>query len=102
MNDNDNPPGPGHNQDNRLKAFAERLNRLMDEKAATAEDIKELNKEVKSAGYTPKILAQAVKQSRLDAKALARQSREESELKLYQNALQAWSTTPLGQAGGGA
>ena len=42
--------------DQRLKSFADRLDRLEDEKQGIAGDIKDVYAEVKSAGYNPKAL----------------------------------------------
>jgi len=49
-----------------LRSFIERIERLEEEKAATATDIKEIYSEAKSNGYDPKIMRQVVKLRKLN------------------------------------
>ncbi len=78
----------------RLRSFVERIERLEEEKAALAADIREVYAEAKAAGFDPKIMRQIVRLRRMDASA-----REEQELLLatYKAALgmaDAGSMTP--------
>ena len=52
---------------NELKTYAERYIRLKEEAKALAEDIKELEQEVGSAGFDKKIFRDAIKFQMLDA-----------------------------------
>lgn len=72
-------PGIGHNSGvtgNRLTAFVERIERLESEKAASAEDIKEVYQEVKSTGLEAKIVKKIVALRKASKEKL----REEKEL----------------------
>ena len=59
-------PGPGHNSKtpaaDRLRLLVERIERLEEERKALASDIKDLYVEVKSAGYSPKVVRKVVRQ----------------------------------------
>jgi len=50
--------------DGHLKSFFDRINRLMDEKAAISGDIADVFQEVKSAGYVPKVLRTVIRRAR--------------------------------------
>jgi uncharacterized protein (UPF0335 family) len=87
-------PGIGHNtgeaQDvggvagQRLKAFIERVERLEEEKAALAEDIKEVFAEAKGTGFDVKTMRKIIKLRKMDAE----KRREEQELlDLYASAI---------------
>lgn len=66
----------GHNSnDDRLKSFVERAERLMVDKENVAADIRELFKEAKGTGYDPKIMRQLIKLRAMDAS--DRQEQEE-------------------------
>jgi uncharacterized protein (UPF0335 family) len=68
----------------RLKLLIERIERLEEEKAAIADDIKEVYGEGKSAGFDPKIMRQIVRLRKLATD----QRREQEELvELYKSAL---------------
>jgi uncharacterized protein (UPF0335 family) len=58
----------------RLKSFIERIERLEEEKAAIAGDIKEVYSEAKSSGFETKIMRQIVRLRKMDA-----QERNEQE-----------------------
>lgn len=67
-----------------LRAFVERIERLEEEKANLANDIKEVFAESKSAGYDNKILRQVIRMRKMDASDRAEQ---EEILDLYKQAL---------------
>lgn len=86
-------PGIGHNGGadaiqevaaDRLRSFIERVERLEEEKAALAADIREVYAEAKSTGFDPKIMRMIVKLRKMD-----REDRVEQEhlLELYRRAL---------------
>jgi uncharacterized protein (UPF0335 family) len=52
----------GHNSaDDRLRLLIERIERLEEEKAGIADDIKDVYLEAKAVGYDPKIMREIVK-----------------------------------------
>lgn len=67
-----------------LKSFVQRIERLEEEKAATAGDIREVYAEAKGSGYDPKVLRQVIRLRRMD-----KSDRQEQDalLDLYLNAL---------------
>ena len=68
----------------RLKSFVERIERLEEEKAAIAADIREIYAEAKGTGFDSRILRQVVRLRKMD-----RADRQEQEelLELYKRAL---------------
>ena len=68
----------------RLRSFVERIERLEEEKASLASDIREIFAEAKGTGFDTKILRQVLKLRKLD-----REDRQEQEtlLDLYLQAL---------------
>lgn len=64
-------PGAGHNSQqfgkDQLKAFVERIERLEEEKKATADDIRDVYKEAKGTGFDPAALRDIIKQRKQDA-----------------------------------
>jgi uncharacterized protein (UPF0335 family) len=69
----------------RLKSFIERIERLEEEKADIAEDIKEIYAEVKAVGFDAKTIKNLIKIRKQDAQKV----REERELlELYADAIQ--------------
>ena len=50
----------------RLRSIIERIERLEEEKAALAEDIREVYSEAKGVGFDPKIMRQVVRLRKLD------------------------------------
>lgn len=91
--------GPGHNSNGpseaQLRSFVERIERLEEEKAALAGDIREVYAEAKSEGYTPKIMRMLIAERRMNE--ADRQERDEL-LEVYRRALGMLSDTPLGEA----
>lgn len=61
----------GHNSNGQLKSLVERINRLEDEKKATADDIRDVYAEAKGNGYNPAALRAIVRKQRADAKKAA-------------------------------
>ncbi len=51
----------------RLKSFIERIERLEEEKAALAEDIREVYSEAKGNGYDVKVMRQIVRLRKMDS-----------------------------------
>ena len=50
----------------RLRSFIERIERLEEEKAALASDVREVYSEAKSAGFDTKIMRQVIKLRKMD------------------------------------
>ena len=68
----------------RLRAFLERIERLEEEKAALAEDIKEIYGEAKAVGFDVKTMRKVLKLRKMDIE----KRREEDELlELYKAAI---------------
>ncbi len=68
----------------RLKSFIERVERLEEEKAALAEDIKEIYAEAKAVGFDVKTIRKVIKLRKMDTE----KRREEDELlELYKAAI---------------
>lgn len=68
----------------RLKSFIERIERLEEEKATIATDIKEVYSEAKSVGFDTKIMRELIKLRKLDASEMTEQ---ELLLETYKRAL---------------
>lgn len=68
----------------RLRSFIERIERLEEEKAALANDVREVYSEAKSAGFDTKIMRQVIKLRKMD-----QNDRQEQEalLDLYKAAV---------------
>lgn len=71
-------------QADRLHSFIQRIEKLEEEKAAIANDVKEVYAEAKSSGYDTKIMRMIVKLRKMEA-----HDREEQEqlLDLYRQAI---------------
>lgn len=85
--------------DGHLKSFFDRINRLMDEKAALSGDIADVFQEVKSAGYVPKVLRTVIRRARADQSKLAE---EDAIQELYEGALTGRQRTAVAMAAAGA
>lgn len=85
----------GGNAKAQLLAFIERIERLEEEKKATADDIKDVFAEAKGHGFDVKALRTVVKRRAVDAEKLAE---HEAIVETYLNALGMLADTPLGQA----
>jgi uncharacterized protein (UPF0335 family) len=68
----------------RLKSFIERIERLEEEKAATANDIKEVYAEAKGTGFDVKVMRQIIRVRKMDQ---ADRAEQEELLDLYMRAL---------------
>ena len=68
----------------RLRSFIERIERLEEEKAALAADIREIYAEAKGVGFDPKIMRQVIKLRKLDTAELQEQ---DALLDTYKHAL---------------
>ena len=68
----------------KLKSIVERIERLEEDKAAVANDLKEVYAEAKGNGFEPRIMRQIIKIRKMDKDAL---DEEESLLDLYKRAL---------------
>jgi uncharacterized protein (UPF0335 family) len=79
----------------RLRSFIERIERLESEKAAIADDIKEIYSEAKSSGFETKIIRKVIALRKMDAQERAEQ---EQLLDVYMGAIGMLAGTPLGEA----
>ncbi|MEX1108658.1 MAG: DUF2312 domain-containing protein [Dongiaceae bacterium] len=68
----------------RLRSFIERIERLEEEKAALASDIREVFSEAKSAGFDTKIMRQLLRLRKLDN---VERQEQEALLDLYKQAI---------------
>jgi len=68
----------------RLKAFIERVERLEEEKAALAEDIKEIYAEAKATGFDTKTIRKLIRLRKMDAE---KRQEEDALLELYKSAI---------------
>ncbi len=68
----------------RLRSFIERIERLEEEKAALAADVREIYSEAKGVGFDPKIMRQVIKLRKLDTAELQEQ---DALLDTYKHAL---------------
>ena len=80
---------------NQIKALVERIEKLEEEKAAIAEDIKEVYAEAKGNGFDPKIIKKVIARRKQDAQ---KRAEEQAVLATYMDALGMLATTPLGAA----
>ena len=71
-------------EDNKLKSFIERLERLSEEKNNINFDIKEVFSEAKSMGYDPTIMRKILALRKMD---VDERLEQETLLKTYKNAL---------------
>lgn len=89
---------PGHNSDAanaQVRSIVERIERLEEEKAALAEDIKELYAEAKSNGFDVKALRAVVRLRKQDAD---KRREHEAIVASYMAALGMLADLPLGRA----
>jgi uncharacterized protein (UPF0335 family) len=82
-------------ENNQLASIVERIEKLEDEKAMLAEDIKEVYAEAKGNGFDPKILRKIVAMRKQDAD---KRRAEQAVLAVYMTELGMLADTPLGQA----
>lgn len=79
-----------------LKALVERIERLEEEKAALAGDIREVYAEAKSHGFDTKIMRKAVRRRKMDQ---AARDEEAALLDLYLSAIEGWPKNETGNVG---
>jgi uncharacterized protein (UPF0335 family) len=80
---------------NQLQSIIDRIEKLEDERALLAADIKEIFTEAKGNGYDVKIIRKVLALRKTDAD---KRAEEEALLDTYMSALGMLSDTPLGQA----
>lgn len=80
---------------NQLKAIVERIEKLEEEKAALAADVKEVYLEAKGNGFDPKIIKKLIAMRKQDSAKIAE---EQALIATYMDALGMLADTPLGQA----
>ena len=80
---------------NQIKAIVERIEKLEEEKANIAEDIKVVFSEAKSNGFDTKVLKQVIALRKKDA---SKRAEEQAILATYMEALGMLADTPLGRA----
>jgi uncharacterized protein (UPF0335 family) len=80
---------------NQLKALIERIEKLEEEKAEIANDIKEVYLEAKSSGFDSKIIKKIIAMRKQDD---AKRKEEQALLAVYMDALGMLADTPLGKA----
>ncbi|MFP6748748.1 MAG: DUF2312 domain-containing protein [Alphaproteobacteria bacterium] len=68
----------------RLRQFIERIERLEEEKAAMASDVREVYAEAKTVGFDPKVMRQIIKLRKMDS---ADQQEMEALIDTYKHAL---------------
>lgn len=68
----------------RLKAFIERVERLEEEKAALAEDIKDIMAEAKAVGFDTKTMRKIIRLRKMDKE---KRREEEELLEMYKSAI---------------
>lgn len=90
----------GHNSVNtdtaqRLLSIIQRIERLEEERKALGEDVKDIFKEAKSAGYDVPTIRLLIKRRAEDA---AKREEREALLETYLTALGQLADTPLGKA----
>ena len=74
----------GWREGQRLKAFLDRIERLEEEKAGLAEDVKDIYAEAKAVGFDTKTMRKVIRLRKMDAE----KRREEDEiLELYKAAI---------------
>ncbi|SFG65436.1 Uncharacterized conserved protein, UPF0335 family [Methylobacterium gossipiicola] len=78
-----------------LKSFIERIERLEEEKAGLASDIKDVYAEAKGTGFDVKTIRKIVRLRKMDH---AKRQEEEAVLELYMMALGMLGDTPLGRS----
>lgn len=80
---------------NQIKALVERIEKLEEEKAAIAGDIKEVFLEAKSNGFDVKILKKVLALRKQEAH---QRAEEQALISVYMDALGMLADTPLGRA----
>lgn len=77
--------GPGHNSGKaKIREFVDRIERLEDEKKAIGQDISDVKKEAKNAGFNPKMISAALRAKKVGK---SKYRAEQEEFDLYLDAL---------------
>lgn len=84
MADGNTPANTGGVAQDQLRSVVERIERLEEEKAAIANDIKEVYAEAKGNGFDTKTLRQVIRMRKQDK---AERQEQEAILELYMSAL---------------
>nr|BDD45133.1 UPF0335 protein [bacterium] len=84
-----------HNEQGQLQGIIERIEKLEEEKASIAADIRDVYAEAKGCGYDPKTIRQVIK---LRKKSVREREEEQTLLEVYLHALGMLADTPLGEA----
>ncbi|MEM1102758.1 MAG: DUF2312 domain-containing protein [Pseudomonadota bacterium] len=84
VNDSSKAGAAGGVAASRLKSFIERIERLEEDKAGVAADIKEVYAEAKGEGYDAKVMRQVIRLRKMDN---ADRQEQEALLELYLQAL---------------
>lgn len=85
----------GGNSAQVLRSFVERIERLDEEKRGITQDIGDIYREAKGAGFEPKVMRIIVRDRRMKA---AEREEREALLEAYRAALGDYVGTPLGGA----
>jgi uncharacterized protein (UPF0335 family) len=93
MSDIETPEDSGSNARKELAAYVERIERLLEQKAVTSEDIKAAYAEAAGAGFDKKALKQIIKERVADTEKTVL---HRSTVNVYRRALGALTGTPLG------
>lgn len=80
---------------NQLQSIIDRIEKLEDERALLAADIKDIYTEAKGNGFEPKIIKKVIALRKKDA---AQRAEEEALLETYMSALGMLADLPLGEA----
>jgi len=82
----DSTPGPGHNSvsADQLKSYIERVERLEEEKAGLASDIKDIFAEAKGTGFDTKAIRKLIQIRKQDR---AERQEQQAILKMYAQAI---------------
>ena len=80
---------------NQLKSLVERIEKLEEERASLADDVKAVFSEAKSNGFDPKIIKKVLALRKKDA---SKRAEEQALLSVYMDALGMLADTPLGKA----
>lgn len=80
---------------NQLQSIVDRIEKLEDERALLAADIKDIYAEAKGNGFDPKIIKKVVALRKKDA---VQRAEEEALLETYMSALGMLADLPLGEA----
>ena len=81
--------------DQQLLSYVGRIEKLESDKRDLATDIGDIYKEVKSAGFDPKIVRALIRERRMDA---AEREERDALLETYRAALGDYASCPLGAA----